>query len=264
MSTTGAATPRWVAGTIAHGRHPHTYYVVGTHEGPTVLLLHELPGFSLALEALANRLAERFRVVVPVIGGPDTRPEPGSTQGARQVRSVIDICIRREVHLLSRHQPGTAITWLTALVDSVVAPDGRPFGVVGMCLTGGFALSLAVDPRIRAAVAAQPSVPLSLGCGRRAADLAISPQEWAALAARTRTDADGEHSLEVRALRYRDDRLSPAARMTTLITRLGPGLRTRMLDPKTHRRPHSTLTTDTADDGALAEILDFLTDRLGP
>jgi hypothetical protein len=62
-----------------------------------------------------------------------------------------------------------------------------------MCLTGGFALSMALDPVVLAPVLAQPGLPAT-----RPAALDISPADLARVQARTR---DG---LELRAIGFKE------------------------------------------------------------
>jgi dienelactone hydrolase len=237
------------------GRERTYYEVVPPEPHGSVLLMHEFPGISDHLVRFANTLATKLRVVVPSIVGRDGQ--------ASLAGSVAQLCIRREIHVFATGRTSPAVTWLRALADQVVARDGRPYGVVGMCMTGGFALALAVDPRVQAAVVAQPALPFARigpiplpGLARREADLSLSAEDRQQL--RDRVDADD--GLCVRAYRFRDDETSPAARMSTLETLLGDAVEVTTL---TEPRPdgHSTLTRD-RNDGAVAEVLAFLLDRL--
>lgn len=259
----------WTPGTIRHRGHEHTYYRVGhpDDERPWVVLLHELSGLSVSLVGFANELAGRFRVLVPVLGGPRDLPDDGDRFG-QMARTLLSVCVRREVHLLARNSPGTALPWLRALIDREI-PAGS-YGVVGMCLTGGFALALAVDERVRAAVAAQPSIPYVSCRSARAAELGIGQAAEETLRQASRPDDAGESRLRVHTLRYRGDRISPAERTETLRVLLGAGLTARRLDPPPElgRKAHSTLTSagpvDHRDQDAVAEVIAFLAERLRP
>ena len=245
-----------------HRGHRHAYYVVGAREAPSVLLLHEFPGISVNLVEFAERLAADFRVVVPSIVGRDG--DPGI------VGSLARLCVRREVNLVVRGRTSPAVAWLRELADEVVARRvDAPYGVVGMCMTGGFALAVAVDPRVRAAVVAQPALPaarvlrrLPLPMSRRrTADLGLSPADRDTLAARTAADPD---ALCVRGYRFRDDWQSPAARLDSTVDLLGPeSVRVVTL---TEPRPdaHSTLTGGSRNAAAVEEVVAFLRDRLAP
>ena len=132
-------------------------------------------------------------------------------------RSGIELCVRREVETLRTGRDSKAVPWLRRLLTDVVR-DGRPCGVVGMCMTGGFALALAVDPAVRAAVVAQPAVPLYQlgtrvplpGKERRKADLGLSPATQDMLRSRLRDDPA---CLRARGYRFSADPLSPAERL---------------------------------------------------
>ncbi|PZS26610.1 MAG: dienelactone hydrolase [Pseudonocardiales bacterium] len=256
--TTTWPPPGWTLGRIAHGKHEHAYYVIApprSGDAASLLLLHEFPGINDALVTLAEELADSFRVVVPSIVGRDGNPS--------QVGTAVRLCIRKEVHAFALGVTSPAVSWLRDLVDEVVSPDGDPFGVIGMCMTGGFALALAVDKRVRAAVVAQPALPVHrLRCIplprslERAADLGLSPVDRAALA---RTAHDGD--LCARALRYRDDWISPAARLDSVEGLLGDAVGVFTLTGPNVRK-HATLTGDERDDTAVREVVQFLRERL--
>jgi dienelactone hydrolase len=238
--------------------HERTYYETGPRsdaQAGSVLLLHEFPGISENLQRFADELAIDHRVVIPSIVGRDGH--------AGNLGSFAQICIRREIHVFRTGQTSPAVAWLRALADRVVARDGKPYGVVGMCMSGGFALAIAVDPRVRAVVVAQPVLPLAPALpvpiwhnGRRAVDLGLSLDDRRKLERRVEDD-DG---LCVRAYRFRRDRLSPAVRMQSLETLLDGAVQVSTLD-EPDPTGHSTLTKDRNLE-AVAEVRKFLRDRL--
>jgi dienelactone hydrolase len=238
---------------------PHHYYVVDRHPGaPSVLLMHEFPGISEHLVHFAEELAEDFRVVVPSVVGRDG--DPGLT------RSAVELCVRREVELLRTGRESRAVPWLRGLLDQVVAADGRPCGVVGMCMTGGFALALAVHPAVRAAVVAQPAVPpyqvLKVplpGRDRRAADLGLTQERTQELTDRVTSDPG---CLRVRGYRFDRDEISPPERLQAAKEMLGDVMEARCL-PSPTPKAHSTLTGPARDTGAVGEVRAFLRERLG-
>jgi dienelactone hydrolase len=221
------------------------------------LLLHEFPGISDHLVRFADELATEWRVIVPSILGRDGHASvPGS---------IWQLCIRREIHALAAGRTSPVVTWLRALAERVVGKDGRPYGVIGMCLSGGFALAIAVDPRVKAAVVAQPALPWTrLGPvplpmphrARREADLGLSDHHLELLRDRLQRD-DG---LCVRAYRFRADVTSPPVRMASLERLLGDAVHVTELEGATPTA-HSTLTKD-RNDAAVAEVRAFLRDRL--
>jgi dienelactone hydrolase len=66
---------------------------------------------------------------------------------------AIRVCLNREFHALAAHTSSPITDWLRALCRQVHAECGGPgVGAVGMCFTGGFVLSLMVDPSVMAPV----------------------------------------------------------------------------------------------------------------
>lgn len=235
--------PGWVRGSFAHGEHEHAFYVSdeGGAPRPSVLLMHEFPGISDHLVKLGDRLAKDFRVVVPSIFGRDGTPSA--------MNSVRQLCVRREVHILAADGVSRSVDWLRDLVDEHVAEGpGRPYGVVGMCFTGNFALALAVDPRVRAAVVAQPALP-------------ILPRRLG-LSARDRDRLSEREDLEVQGYRFREDRMSPAAKLVVAQDLLGSSrMRVFPLDEPDPKK-HSTLTGDDRSPEAIEAVRTFLLRRL--
>jgi hypothetical protein len=75
---------------------------------------------------------------------------------------------------------------------------------MGMCVTGGFALSMALDPVVLAPVLAQPGVP-----ALSSAALDIAPGDLKQVVARTR------EGLKLRGYRFAGDELCTAPRFAT-------------------------------------------------
>ena len=114
-----------------------------------------------------------------------------------------------------------------------------------MCLTGGFALSMALEPAVLAPVLAQPGLPAT-----RPAALDISPADLARVQARTR---DG---LELRGYRFQGDTICRASRFQTLRTAFGAAFAgTELPDSAANpagmkaqgKAPHSVFTIDLID-----------------
>ena len=236
--------PGWSRREYAHRGHAHTYYVVGERRWrrrPSVMLISEFPGINDHLVRLADTLAADFRVVVPSILGSDGSPTYAS--GLHQI-----LCVRRELHLLARNSISRSVDWLRDFGDDVVGIGGRRWGVIGMCFTGGFALALAVDPSVAAAVVAQPTAPA------RASSLGLSRADRRALAAR--------EDLCVRGYRFDGDTASPPAKLEAAERLLGRGRMQAFTLPPTGPRAHSTLTGPQRSDKAVAEVHAFLRERL--
>jgi dienelactone hydrolase len=233
----------WHRDRFPHGEHDHAFYVIESRRpgAPPVLLMHEFPGISDNLVALANNLAGDFRVVVPSILGRD-----GS---ATVSNSVKQLCVRREIQLFARSGVSRAAGWLKDFASTHVAPEaGGPYGVIGMCFTGNFALALAVDKQVRAAVVGQPAIPVWPSA------LGLSKPDRLALQART--------DLCVRGYRFSQDWKSPKAKLDAAEHLLGPDvMRTFSLNtPDPHK--HSTLTGEFANQDAITEVKAFLRERL--
>lgn len=137
--------------------HPvsHDVYSKGT-EGPTVVVIQELPGIGPETLSLADTLVEAgFRVVLPHLFGPLGKVALGTNL-------VRVFCMRREFSLFSKNQSSPVVDWLKALCRDL--KDNRQataVGAIGMCLTGNFAISLMADDAVLAGVASQPSMPLN-------------------------------------------------------------------------------------------------------
>lgn len=133
----------WKRYSFPHLDHAHVFYVIdhgpAGKPSPSVMLMHEFPGISTRLFPLTEALAGHFRVVIPSILGRDGDPKYGD--------SLKQICVRREVHVLARHGVSAAVGWLRDIADEHVARrSNAPYGVIGMCFSGNFALALAIDP----------------------------------------------------------------------------------------------------------------------
>lgn len=136
--------------------------------------------------------------------------------------------------------------WLRALARLAHEEcGGRGVGAIGMCLTGGFALSMALDPIVLAPVLAQPGLPST-----KAADLDISPVDLALVRARTR------NGLKIRGYRFEGDTICRAARFETLRAVFGPAFTgTELPDSSANpfgmkargKPPHSVFTGDLID-----------------
>ena len=190
-----------------------TVYYAG--DGPAVVVMSEIPGITPSVADFARRVvAAGFTVVMPhLFGEPGKPPSP-----AYIAQSIAGVCVSREFLLLARRQASPITGWLRALCRDAHAECGGPgVGAVGMCVTGGFALALAVDDTIMAPVLSQPSLPLPLAPGRSDA-LGVSDADLEIV--RGRVESDG---LCVLGLRFTKDALVPGGRFERLRAELGDG-----------------------------------------
>ena len=182
-----------VAGTTA------TFDVYTIGAGAPVIIMQEMPGIGETTLAFAKRLAERgFEVWLPHWFGP-----LGKTSALNLVRML---CMRREFQVFAKHQSSAITDWMGALCKHVAQTrQVERVGVVGMCLSGNFAMTLIAEPHVWAAVASQPSLP-----GRDMRALHMSDAEINA--SRIALDAKGA----MRAYRFAGDTLCTAAKFDAI------------------------------------------------
>lgn len=246
--------------------HGRTRYVFRAGSGPAVVVIHEVPGLHPGVIDLARRLIDAgFTVYLPSFFG---RPGAEATSGAI-ARSILRICISREFAVLTdRTSPVTA--WLRALAAQAHRECGGPgVGAIGMCLTGGFALAMAVEPDVLAPVLSQPGLPAPLNAHKRAA-LGLDPDDLTTIKERT------QNGLCILGLRFSNDKGCPAERFQTLRSTLGNAFEAIEMDSSPGNRlaiptkAHAVLTVDLVDEPghptrtALDRVLAFLDERLQP
>jgi len=242
-----------------------TYDVFRGGRGPAVLVIHEIPGLHPGVVAFARRvIAAGFTVYMPSLVG-----EPGRPMTVRyNLRSIGQACIAREFTTWATGATSQVTVWLRALARDAHAACGGPgVGVVGMCLTGGFALAMMVDATVVAPVLSQPSLPFPV-TRRHRRDLGISDTDLAAVKARV---AEGAC---VMGLRFTGDILVPAARFQRLRDELGDGFIAVEIDSRPGNPhgitpiAHSVLTHHFVDEpghptrAALDRVLAFFAERL--
>lgn len=245
---------------FAHEKRARPVYRKGI--GPPVIVIHEMPGITPEVARFGRRVEERgFAVFMPSLFGRDGK-EAGTLAF---LGAFAQVCISRQFALFAENRPGPVVDWLRALARHVHAEiGGRGVGVVGMCLTGNFALAMAVDPEVAAPVLAQPSLPL----GKKRSHAVHAPPE-ALQAVRDRHSEDG---LKVIGLRFEGDKTCPPERFATLRRELGPAFEGHELPDSAARtgraHPHSVLTTELIDRegeptrAALDRVLGYFEERL--
>jgi dienelactone hydrolase len=194
---------------FTHQGRSHPVYRAGT--GPAVIVIHEIPGIHPGMITFARRLLEAgYRVYLPSLFG-----RPGEPFGAGPLlRSMLRVCVSREFAILADRTSPVA-TWLRALAAAAHRECGGPgVGAIGMCVTGGFALAMAVEPAVLAPVVSQPGLPAPLTTAKRAV-VGLDATDLAQVKERT------HRGLCVLGLRFSADRGCPAERFTTLRRELG-------------------------------------------
>jgi dienelactone hydrolase len=251
-----------------------THDVYRGGDGPAVLLLHEMPSFSWRTVLLANRVRDHgYRMVMPILVG-GVRDAPGTgVRGAVSLaadfgQSLWRLCVSREFVALFQHRTSPVTDYLMELARVEAAASGSPkVGVIGMCLSGGFALAAAIEPVVAVAVASQPALPFAVGplqlIPGQAADLGLSDADRARLLDRT-TDPE----FCVLAFRYEKDVIAPKARVERIKRELGnaatltfiPGHGHPVLSDATDGTPHEGARMDL--DNALRAVVAALDARL--
>lgn len=240
-------------------------YRLGT--GPAVIVIAEVPGITPKVAEFARRVAALgCTAALPhLFGEPGAEPTAGAV-----MKTMGPACVSREFAVLALRKTSPVTRWLRGLAKAEHQRCGGPgVGVVGMCLTGGFALAMMVDDDVVAPVLSQPSLPLPIS-RRHKADLGVSDDDLARVKERV---AAGTCVL---GLRFTGDPACPAERFERLRRELGDGFIGVELDssegnPYGHpKRAHSVLTehlddrSGTPTRNALDQVLDFLAQRLLP
>jgi dienelactone hydrolase len=237
-------------------------------KGPAVIVMAEIPGIYPHVARFARWVREAgFTVWMPNLFG---TPGRAVTADARTILHGVGViaraCISREFRAFAANASSPVIDWLRALAAHAhPLCGGRGVGAIGMCFTGNFALSMMLEPAVRAPVLSQPSLPM----GRRGG-MHIAPGELAQVKARMQRE-----DLTVLAYRFAGDAFCRAERFAAYQAALGDRFVGRVLPDSAAnpdavmKNPHSVVTSHLIDrDGeptrqALDEILGFFRMRLG-
>lgn len=242
-----------------------THPVFRRGEGPGIVVIHEVPGITPQVIRFAERLVdEGFTVVMPSLFG-----TPGKAFSLPYVgQQLARLCISREFHVLARNHSSPVTDWLRALCRDVYAQiGGVGIGVIGMCATGNFALSLMLDSAVIAPVVSQPALPFAVSPSHKRA-LQLSDNDLAVVKRRV------SEGIGVLGLCFTHDVMCPAQRFARLRQELGGGFEGIEIDSgpgnphRIPRRAHSVLTIDFVDQEghptrqALERVLAFFREKL--
>jgi dienelactone hydrolase len=173
---------------------------VSKSQGPPVLLMHEINGLSPGCVTLAGLLAQRgFRIYMPLLFG---KPEEDDA-----VKGALQSCWSSQFNCTAANRGSPILTWLRGLIRHGIFADGAEgggLGVVGMCLTGSFPISLMSEPQVEAVVLSQPALPL---VGDHS-EIDVTPEDI--------KFAQGRSDVRMLLLRFACDEISTAARMDRL------------------------------------------------
>lgn len=245
----------------------YTYPVYRKGQGPGVVVIHEVPGVTPEVARFARKVVDAgFTVFMPSLFG--TPGKKFSPAYAAQQMSLS--CVRREFAVLSANKASPVTEFLRGLCRAVHEELDAPVGAIGMCLTGNFALTLAVDPWMMAPVLSQPSLPIGTTKVLREA-LHVSPADLETV--KRRIDEEG---LSVLGLRFTGDPLCQRPRFKRLEQELGEGFESIEIDSRRGNRDrismtaHSVVTMDLVDKAghptrqALDRVLGFFRENLHP
>ena len=179
--------------------------------GAAVILMHELPGMIPECVDLARRLSENFTVYLPLLFGEPDRPLSLS----KMAQYMAQLCISKEFYCFAKNKSSPITEWLKKLCQKAKAEcGGNGVGVIGMCLTGGFVLSLMADDSVIAPVASQPSLPFGISKSHKLA-LGVSLEELEIAKDRA------TNGVPVLALRFSEDKISPPEKFVRLRQEFG-------------------------------------------
>ena len=179
--------------------------------GAAVILMHELPGMIPECVDLARRLAKKFTIYMPLLFGEADRP----FSVPRMLQYTAQLCISQEFYCLAKNKSSPITNWLKALCRYAKKESGgKGVGVIGMCLTGGFVLSLMADDSVIASVASQPSLPFGWTRAHKLA-LGVSPEDLAMAKERA------NQGIPILALRFSEDGISAPEKLVRLRQEFG-------------------------------------------
>jgi len=223
------------------GEQRHVYYRRNGRRG--IVLMHEIPGMTPKVVELADRLvAAGFSIAMPSLFGTDG----AASTPLITTEMAAKLCVSREFSVFAANGSSPIVDWLRQLcIDFHRECGGDAVGAVGLCITGGFALSLTIGTGgiVRAPVMSEPSLPFVLPLTTNAAAIHLTPAEQELVA---------QGGPPVVALRFTSDWICPSARFDTYQKLLGQRLtRIEITSPDpAHNIPkaaHSVLTNDFQD-----------------
>ena len=238
----------------ASNGHLITHDIYRRGSGAPVVLLQELPGIGQETLSLADELVNAgFEVVMPHLFGP-----LGKTSiGGNLVRVM---CLRKEFRLMTSDRSSPIADWLRLLCREVRNQRGvKGVGVIGMCLTGNFAIQLIGDDSVLAAVASQPAMPFF-----KQGELHMSSDDIEQ--SRNALDVKGP----MRVLRFEDDPLCTQEKSKCVHRAFNDDGHIRVQEITLPGRGHSVLTLDFVDQSghptreALDNVIQYFSSHLSP
>jgi dienelactone hydrolase len=228
----------------------HDVYRLGS--GPPIIIIQELPGIGPQTLQLADEFVEHgFEVILPHLFGPLEKVSVGGNL-------VRVFCMRKEFSLFKANSASPIVDWLKALCRDVKTRGKiEGVGVIGMCLTGNFAISLMGDDSVLAAVSSQPSMPLL-----KHTQLHMSAADIDAIKHRI------DNTAPIHAYRFDKDPMCTAEKYQSIKSAFNDPEATRVITHTLPGKGHSVLTLDFVNESghptreALNDILAYFSVQL--
>jgi len=229
----------------------HDVYVRGNGK-KVLILIQELPGIGQETLALADRFVDRgYTVVMPHLFGPIGKT---ATIG----NTIRVFCMRKAFKLFAWNESSPIVDFLSGLCSAMKERYGvKGVAVIGMCLTGNFAISLMANEDVLAGFASQPAMPLL-----QQGALHMSPETIEG----TKRNLDRVGPMHCG--RFRKDPLCTAAKFDKLHNSFNRDGKERIIFHELPGRGHSILTLDFVDDEghptyqALQEVMGYFDGQL--
>lgn len=247
---------------------------------PAVLVMHELNGMTIPFLEFADRLVKHgFTVYLPLLFGNLGEPSSGLKSICNTISFTGHICISKEFNAFKTGEASPITQSIRELCKYLYTQKGHNqfpgIGAVGMCLTGGFVLSLLLEHEVVAPVAGHPSLPFGL-TPSLSQSLGLSSKELEQVKQRV-ADTD------LLFVRFAEDQVSPQARQTTLEDTFGCALKKVVITAEQRKQekipqffplsPHSALVGNFSGQknqpyhctaAAFNQVAQFLKERLMP
>ena len=231
-------------------------------KGPIVVILPEIPGLHSATFTLARTIVKHdFCVYLISLFGEDNK----EFRYRDALQNIGHVCISKEFSILSGCRSSPVVDWIRSFCLQIQkqAPYNKGIGLIGMCITGNFALSLLAEPWMLAPVLSQPSLPIGQPTRLHVKDDTIRR-------------AKDREDLQILGLRFSNDMMCPKQRFDRLHSEFSEQFEQIEIDSSLgnpHKIPfyaHSVLTKDFVDkEGhptyeALQKTIAFLHNQLNP
>lgn len=198
--------PSFTSYEFAHKGLKHTVYQKGDNKSAPIVIIQELPGITPETVAFANRLISRgFQVFIPHLWG-------RVNKAAEPLKNLAKLCISREINAIATHKSSLLSDWLVHLCRKIKADTHQPgVGLIGMCFSGGFVLSVMIDDSVIAPVMTQPAHLRGMMKKQERQTLGAPAKDIEA--ARKRAEQDDVHLM---GFRFTNDIMCPGARFDAL------------------------------------------------